>query len=301
MIPSLHPSGQQFVNTLDRIGARMERAQRQISTGLSVERVSDDPDRVGTLLTVRARLDAARQVGSDLSRIKAEVDSGEQALQHAVELFEKIRTIAAQGNSSIQTAESRGLLALDVESVLDQLVGLAGTVVEGRYIFSGDTDQQPPYAIDFTQTPPVSAYQGSASTRVTRHPSGSTFAVARTAQEIFDSADPATNVFATITALRDALLANDDATIQSAADALRPVGGHLNIQLAYYGSVQNKIAEAVAYGEDLQFQIQAQIGSLQDADLTTAILELNQAQTQQQAALASRAQLPRATLFDYLG
>jgi len=37
------------------------------------------------------------------------------------------------------------------------------------------------------------------------------------------------------------------------------------------------------------------------ADLPQAILEMNQAQIQEQAALQSRAQLPRTTLFNYLG
>jgi flagellin-like hook-associated protein FlgL len=47
--------------------------------------------------------------------------------------------------------------------------------------------------------------------------------------------------------------------------------------------------------------LQTQIGNLQDADLTSAMLELTQAQTQQQAALTARAQMPRTTLFNFLG
>jgi hypothetical protein len=35
--------------------------------------------------------------------------------------------------------------------------------------------------------------------------------------------------------------------------------------------------------------------------LTGSILQLNQSQTQEQAALQSEAQIPRTTLFDFLG
>lgn len=34
---------------------------------------------------------------------------------------------------------------------------------------------------------------------------------------------------------------------------------------------------------------------------TTAVLEMTQAQTHQQVALAARVQMPRSSLFDYLG
>jgi len=47
-------------------------------------------------------------------------------------------------------------------------------------------------------------------------------------------------------------------------------------------------------------QLQTALSGIQDADLTQAVTELNQAQLQQQAALQSRARIPRTTLFDYL-
>ena len=181
------------------------------------------------------------------------------------------------------------------------MVGLADTNVGGRYIFSGDSDQQTPYTVDLTQTPPVSGYLGSAATRVAQHPDGSTFAVSLTAQTIFDSSDPTTNVFSAITNLQTALASNDSAAIQTANAGLSQVGDYLNQQLAFYGNTQDEITEATSYGQTLTVQLQTQIANLQDADLTGSILKLNQAQTQEQAALQSEAQIPRTTLFDFLG
>jgi flagellar hook-associated protein 3 FlgL len=301
MLSSLDPSAQQFLNALGRIDDRMSRAQRQISTGLRINQVSDDPDQISTLLTARAHLSAAQQIQTNLGRVKAEVDGGEQALESAVQLFERARTLAAQGNTDTQTAGTRASIAQEIGSVLEQMTGLAATTVEGRFIFSGDSDQTAPYTIDLSQPTPLSGYQGTPATRLTQHPNGSTFSVSLTAQQIFDSADPATNVFSTIEAVREALLANDDTAIQNATQALTKAGAYLNSQLSFYGMTQNKIAEATDFGQNLQTQLQTQISSLQDADLTDAILELQQGQTQQQAALESRVRLPRTTLFDYLG
>jgi flagellin-like hook-associated protein FlgL len=84
-------------------------------------------------------------------------------------------------------------------------------------------------------------------------------------------------------------------------DGLPKVSGYLNSQLAYYGNVQSKIAAAQDFGQTLRVQLRTQLGNLEDADLTEAVLELTQGQTQQQASLQSRAQIPRSTLFDFLG
>ncbi|MEO5925497.1 MAG: flagellin [Bryobacteraceae bacterium] len=301
MISSLRPSDQLFLNNLNRVSERMNRAQRQLSTGVRMARVSDDPDQVSTLLNARASLAGAQQIQSNLGRVSAEVDAGEQALQSSVQLFERARTLAAQGVTGTQTASGRAVTAQEIGSIMEQLAGLAGTQVEGRYVFSGDADHQVPYTIDLSLPTPVSSYLGANSSRLVQHPNGTTFQVAQTAQEIFDSSTPGANVFASLSALRDALNANDEAAIRAAMDGMTTVSDHLNSALASHGSFQNKISSAKEFGQTLELQLKTQIGGLEDADATEAILQLNQGQIQQQAALTSRAQLPRTTLFDFLG
>jgi flagellar hook-associated protein 3 FlgL len=301
MISSLKPSDQLFLNNLNRISDRMTRAQRELSTGVRMARVSDDPDQVSTLLNARASLAGTQQIQSNLGRVSAEVDAGEQALQTSVQLFERARTLAAQGVTGTQTASGRAVTAQEIGSIMEQLTGLAETQVEGRYIFAGDSDHQVPYTLDLSLATPVSAYLGSASTRLVQHPNGTTFQVAQTAQEIFDSSTPGDNVFASLSGLRDALNNNDEAAIRTAFDGMTTVGDHLNSALASYGSYQNKLGAAKDFAQSLELQLKTQIGGLEDADSTEAILQLNQGQTQQQAALTSRAQMPRTTLFDFLG
>jgi flagellar hook-associated protein 3 FlgL len=233
--------------------------------------------------------------------VRSEIDAGEQALQSAVEVFDQVQTLGAQGDTDTQTAEGRAVLAQQLDSLLQQLVGLAGTAVEGRYIFSGDNDQQIPYTYSPGQLVPLSAYLGSSSTRLAQHPNGTTFPVALTAQQIFDSTDPTTNVFTTVQNLSTAFKNNDMAAIQTVMDGLSKVSGYLNRQLAQYGNTQNGIAAATDFGKTLKVQLATQLSSMEDTDLTEAILEMTQAQTQQQAALESRAKLPRSTLFDYIG
>ena len=301
MVSVLNPANQQFLNDLNRISDRMQNAQRQLSTGLRVSQVSDAPDVISVLLQTRASLSSTQQTLTNLGQTKSEVDAGEQALQSAVTLFDQVQTLGAEGATDTATASTRGMLSKQLGSILQQIVGISGTQVAGRYVFAGDADQSAPYTFDSTQTPPVSAYLGTDSTRVAQHPNGTTFPVALSAQQIFDSTDTTTNVFKSIEDLQTALNNNDTPGIQAAVNGMSKVGEYMNTQLSFYGITQDKVAQATDYGSTLQTQLQTQISNLQDADMTAAIEEMTQAQTQQQAALQSKAQIPRTTLFNFLG
>ncbi len=185
-------------------------------------------------------------------------------------------------------------------AILQQLVSTANTTVQGRYIFSGDADQTTPYSIDLTQSSPISAYQGSASTREIQGPDGTAFPVALTAQQIFDSPNAQDNVFTSITDLMQGLQNNDDTAISSSLADVQSADTYLNQQLAFYGTVQDRVAGAVSFGQNYTTELQTQLSGVQDADEAASITNMTQAQTQLQAALQSEAQLPRTSLFDFI-
>jgi flagellar hook-associated protein 3 FlgL len=285
---------------MDQIQQRSQRAQQELTTGLKINTVSDAPDQISNLWQTRSELAQTQQVDTNLSQVKSEVDTAEGALQSAVTLMDRAQTLGAQGATGTTTAQTRQDLANELGAVMQQLVSTANTNVAGRYVFSGDSDQQAPYSIDLTQANPIGAYQGSAATREIQLSDGSQFAVSKTAQDIFDSANAPQNVFVSLNNMRTALLNNDQAGINTAMGQVQTSGTYLNEQLAFYGSVQNRVASGIDFSKTYETQLQTQLSSIQDADLTQAITELTQAQTQQQAALASRAKLPKTSLFDYL-
>lgn len=206
------------------------------------------------------------------------------------------------------------------------MTNFADTQVNGRHIFAGDLDQATPYTIDtdllaapitredlladadpfndaadlYEVNHVVQPYQGSASTREVQHPQGQRFRVAYTAQEIFDNADPAKNVFQAVNNLRVALHLNDSDNIESALGQVRSAAEHLNIMQSSYGAIQNRIAEGLDVAAKRALALQSQIATVEDADISSAILELTESRYQQEAAYAAEAKRPRTSLFDYL-
>lgn len=300
MISSLDAASQSFLAGLNQIQQTLQTAQTQLTTGLQINSVSDAPSEIADIWQLNSELDQTQQTQTNLGQVSTEVNTAQSALQSAVTLVEQAETYGTQGASDTAGATTRQDLANSLGSILEQLVSTANTTVQGRYIFAGDTDQTTPYSIDLTQSSPVSAYQGSASTRLIQGPDGTTFPVALTAQQIFDSSTASDNVFSSITNLMQGLQNNSDTAINSALGDVQSADTYLNQQLAFYGTVQDRVTGAQTFGQNYTLQLQTQLSGVQDANETADITNMTQAQTQLQAALQSEGQLPRTTLFDFL-
>jgi flagellar hook-associated protein 3 FlgL len=301
MLTSLDPSSLSFLNGMEQIQQRSQRALQEMTTGLKINTVSDAPDQIANLYETRSELSQTQQIDTNLGRVKAEVDTGEAVLSTAVTLVERVQTLASQGATGTTTAQTRQSIADELGGILQQLVSTANTSVGGRYIFAGNSDQQAPYSIDLTQSNPVSAYQGSAATRQIQGADGTAFSVAKTAQDIFDDPTGQQNIFTSINNLRLALLSNNQAGIDAAMPGIQSSGTYLNQQLAFYGKTQNRVTSEIDFGANYEIQLKTQLSGIQDADLTQAITDMQQASTQQTAALSARAKLPKTSLFDFLG
>ena len=250
MISSVDAATAQFLAGLTRIQQRAERAQRELTTGLRINTVADDPNQIANLIQTQAQLARTQQLDSNLVRVKTEVDTAETGLQSAVALMDRAMTLGSEGESNLNTAQQRQAIAGELGSVLQQLVGISQTSVEGRYIFGGDSDQQVPYTIDLTLANPISAYAGAPATRQVELPDGSLVSASKTAQDIFDCPDVTQSVFQTVNNLRVALLNNDQAGIDAALANVQSAGSYLNQQLAFYGTVQNRVAAGQTFGSN---------------------------------------------------
>ena len=301
MISTLNVNSQRFLNDLQVTQSRQDRAEAALSSGLKLRKASDDPDKVEILLETRSQLAAQQQTKTNIEQYKTEVDASENALQNAVKTLERARVLGAQGLNETSVTNPRPILAEEVSSVFTNLVGASRTASQDRYIFSGDSDQTAPFAINLTQPNGVSAYAGTAgANRLAENSSGVRFSVSKTAQEIFDSSTPGDSVFGAVNGLRVALLANDTTAIKAALANIETASSHLNKELAFYGSVQGQIAESISSGEKYQLSLKEQISNVEGADAAESILELNQSKIALEAAYQTHAQVPRKSLFDYL-
>jgi len=304
MLSNLDPASQRFLADFSRLQLRTSTAQQQLSSGLRVQNASDDPDQIGSLLRLESDRSANTQTLGNLNRVQAEVNGADNALTSSVQLLDKITQVVGHGLGSA-TAADRANYSLQLQDLQQQLIALTSTTVEGRYIFDGGDGSAAPYQFNALATNGFTRLSGAPATRQVTDPAGASFSFAHSAQDIFDHRDsldnPAPdNILAAIGAARLALSTNNTAGINASLDALHKSSDYLGGQQAFYGTVQAHISTALDSGQTRDISLRTQIGSIRDADLTEASLELTKGTTQQQAALAAEAKSQTKTLFDYL-
>ena len=306
MITNLDPEAALFLADAGRIQRRLADANSQVSSGKKINVASDAPDQIGALLQLRADLQANRQIQSNLTLAQTDANGADNALGAAAKLMDRAVTLASQGATATSDATTRANLAQEVQSLQEQMVACSQTQVQGRYIFSGDQEGSPSYALDLAASSGVDQLSNPLATRQIQNPAGGGFPASKTAQEIFDhqnfdGSPAADNVFAALNTLRTALLNNDTAALGASVANLRQASDRLNSMEAFYGTVENRIQDATTFASNYDVQLRTEISQKQDADVTAAALELTQANTQLQAAYQARAKMPHTSLFEYLG
>src|ERR1035438_3060972 len=310
MFPSISGATQQYLADLNQTETRLQQATAQISSGIAVEQPSDNPAAISEILQTETAISNNKQIQSNLTNVTAEVNTADSALQTAVQALQNAISAATEGGSSSTTAETRATLAQQVAGIQQTLVGIAQTTVNGHYIFSGDQDTQAPYQLDPTQPEGVLQLVTSSSTRTIQSVDGTSFAVALTAQQIFDPKNSdgtaaSGNVFAAIqnleTALTTAAATNNTAGVTATVASLQSASSYLNDQLAFYGEVENRVQAATGLAQKFQTQQQTELSNLQDTDVAATATELSQLQLQQQASMSAEANIQQMkNLFSYL-
>jgi flagellar hook-associated protein 3 FlgL len=306
MISSLDPSDQIFLVGVSQIQQRIAMANQQLTSGFKVSVASDAPDQIDDLLQLRADQAQNAQISTNLGMEQTNAQAADGALSSAIQLMDTATQLAGEGANTSETATSLQTLAQQVAALQTEMVNLSQTQVQGRYIFSGDLDQSPSYQVDLTAPDGVDQLSNAASTRQVENPAGGTFSPSMTAQQIFasqnpDGTDAGSNVFAALNNLRVALLANNQAGITTAQGEIQEASVQLNTAQSFYGNVENIITNASSYGATYDTQLTTEIGGIQDADATSAALQLTQDTTQLQAAFEAQGKMPTSSLFDYLG
>jgi flagellar hook-associated protein 3 FlgL len=308
MTPSINPSAEIFLSNLQQIQNRMTTAEQQLSSGLRVSEASDDPDEISSILQLRAQIAGVQQTQENLANVTPQVESGENAIQQAIQVLDTATSLATETAGSTSSASQRLDAIPQVEGILQQLVSLSQTAVNGQYIFSGDLGAQPQYTLSANDTVQQNFQAGSPAQIA--DPNGVMLSTGLTAQQIFDdqvggdsgTGNPAPdNAFGAITGLLTALQNNDSPGIQTALGNIQAASAHLNDESSFYGAAQNNLTAAGNTASQTLIQLQQQLSNEQDADAAAASMNLTQASTEEQAAMSAQAMLKPQTLFSYLG
>jgi flagellar hook-associated protein 3 len=145
MLAGLSGFNATFLADLTATENRITQLNKQITSGVRISQASDDPAALASILETQSDIDRTTQTQTNLQQASTVAASADGALASASSLLDRLRSLAAQGANSTATAATRTTLSQQVQAIEQQLVSIANTQVEGRYIFGGDDPNTQPY------------------------------------------------------------------------------------------------------------------------------------------------------------
>jgi flagellar hook-associated protein 3 FlgL len=136
-------------NLLRQVSSSMDRLQfiqAQMATGKRLLRPSVDPMSAAKALRTRGFLEDNMQFQRNVEDGLGWIDNVEPAVTGMVDLVTQIKELALGGADDGKTADQREVLALQIDRMLEEMVGLANTRYGQRYVFAGTHTLTQPYA-----------------------------------------------------------------------------------------------------------------------------------------------------------
>lgn len=227
---------QQAARQVGQARERVASAAGPVSSGIEVDRPSDNPARWAAGRRARVRLQVNKLRGNAISGSNARLTEADRVFSTVGTVLSRARELAVLAANASQNVQSRLSTASEVKSLLGEaLLASNSRGLDGEYLLAGTRGDAPP----FDQN---GVFQGDANTRTIEAAEGNRLEVTVTGSLL--TVASGIDVFAEITAFQQALESNDLVAIQGAIGGLEAGIHQVSLGRAQIGGLQNSLDAA---------------------------------------------------------
>jgi flagellar hook-associated protein 3 FlgL len=305
----------------------VSRYSNEVDTGYKVTKPGDSDQAaiVAQYQGVMQRIDSYR---NRTASVKSSLGFQEEALAQVSDLINRAKEIAAQGGNETNGVTARAQLAEEVFQIRDNLVSLANSKYQGKYVWGGADDDDPPYDAALYTNPATGpanqrwVFDAEAGTSVTRSVNVTeelSITTNTPANGIFDNAIYAIERLGRALAGYETLPATGAPTgggvaytfpaqfsaqttaIRESMDLLETArASNIETERVSVAARQRRLDTAESLLQLTQTNAQTVLDQLQNADVIESASLLTQAQTVLEASLAVSARVLNQSIIDYL-
>jgi flagellar hook-associated protein 3 FlgL len=275
---------QQLTAALSRNTAQQQALSSQISSGVRLTGLGDDPVAAAQNVQFSAEITTDSTFTQTAATTTARMQVVDSTLGSVVDQINQAISVATAGNNGTNNASDRSAVATELTSIRDEILGLANTTYSGKYLFSGSQNSSPPFQLDTSTTPASVVYSGDNVVNYVTTPGGQSIATNLPGQQIFTAAGG--DLLGTLNGLIQGFSTGDTATTTALTSQLSAALSQVSTQRASLDGAINRFQSASSYASQEQTQMVANQTNLLQADLPTVATKLS-ANTTQQAALES--------------
>ena len=282
---------------VEKASEQLLEAQRRVSTGRRISKISDDPTAAAASLAERSALGQVDQYSRAADSVASRLAVVDTVLSDVVEKLTAAQTVGTAARGSTLTANQRASLAQELGGIRDALLDDMNSTLHGRYLFAGAAVTTKPYTV----TPPatVAAYVGSNNEVRTDISGDRSVTIAFDGEAITQGTDPQ-DVFATLDQLIADVSSGNSVGIDTGLAALRRAFDRATSAQSRVGSEMEMIDTQKLRLQQMKLSGSERLDKLEAVDMAEAITEMQHADAAYRASLGAIGTSSRTSLMDYL-
>ncbi|MGG6313267.1 flagellar hook-associated protein FlgL [Paenibacillus macerans] len=300
----------QLLLNLNRNALRMNHTQNEMATGRKINRPSDDPVGITYSLRYRSELASNEQFKKNVDSAVSWMDFNDTVLSQTNDVLQRLRELTVKASTGSNPQSALDSISQEVAELKEQLVDIANSQLNGKYIFNGEKFDSKPYGTFFKEDGTVMD-----PSEISTDPGEVTYIVGDSVKmslnlngnDVFGTADDAAtaetsdNIFSIINRLTEKLSANGDHS--KITDELASIDSRIDKILtirAEVGAKTNRIELMQSRLEDLNINLTSLQSKTEDADYAQLIMDSKVQENIYNASLSAGAKIIQPSLVDFL-
>ncbi|CAM3526626.1 flagellar hook-associated protein FlgL [Marinicrinis lubricantis] len=287
----------QLVRSLSNNMRRMDEWNTQLTTGRKINKPSDDPVGITYSLRYRSDLAANEQYQTNVDNSLSYLEYSDKMLSQAGDVLQRLNELAVKASNGTNPQSALDAIKSEVDELKKQMLDIANSQLNGKYIFNGQKTDIKPYADEATASSVVTdPYL--VKLEISQ---GVEMATNITGNDVFGLTTDNDNVFKIMDELSTAL--SDPADFDAINDSIGKIETRMNQFLgvrADLGARINRVELVQTRLEDINLNLKSLQSKTEDADVAEVYTNLTMAENVYQASLSVGAKLIQPTLVDFL-
>lgn len=270
------------VAALDATNAAEQNLTQELSSGVKVNSISDDPAAFAQNVVLTAQLSADDTFSQTASSAESLLQVSDTALGSVVTQLTQATTVATGAVNGSLSSSNLKTIAAQLSGIRDEVLSLANTTYLGRSVFAGSQGSITPFTLDSSTTPASVTYQGDDDVSYVQTPNGHTIQTNVPGDQIFTASGA--SVLGSLNTLIDDF---SSGTISASAVAdlgqLNTALNYVNQQRTVIDTSINQLTAAGNFSSSEAVQLQSSQDALLQTDTAQVASQLSSAETQQAA------------------
>lgn len=291
-------------NLLRNLSSAQERVndlQNQLSSGLKINKPSDDPVGIENVLRIKSTISSVTQWKNNADEALSVMNTTDSALGEMTSIMQRIRELSLQAATDTMTSDGKKAIGMEVDQLKQQIQDMANLQVGNKYIFGGTRTNQPPLPQGTT------TWLGNDQDICYQVGNNENLPISVNGQTLFTT--PMTGGPGLLTVLSDLsdMLNEVGAGVGSTAEdisaKLADLDSNIDNMLALRADLGARTNRMTALSDHLDLtsiNLTQNLSDIEDADPAKTIIEFQNQQNVYKAALSVGAQIIQPSLVDFI-